>query len=260
MEETPMGKNRATWNYKRYLKLLKEGRGQGTGKDYKPWIEIHDFASRGLSWRARGLTTGRIHHLLSRNEMYYFILLDTDPEVTDIREQFPLRLTETLEIAECLGIKHPRKGSFPFVMTTDFLITRNDGLFARTVKETAELNNPRVLEKFSIEHEYWKRKDIDWKIVTEKQIDPVRVETLQWLYSGESPESMIPDTLLRSQATAALLGSSSESGRISVSDIEAVEEACSLPPGSAISLYKELIRSGRISSDKDMIRHLYKNA
>ena len=48
-EDSSMGKRRPTWDYQHYLRYLKEGRGQGTGADYKPWIYIHDFPSRGIS-------------------------------------------------------------------------------------------------------------------------------------------------------------------------------------------------------------------
>ena len=82
-----MGKKRPAWDYQHYLRYLKEGRGQGSGSSYKPWIYIHDFPSRGVSARIMGRTTGRIHHLLSRNEEHYFYLLDADPSVLDIREQ-----------------------------------------------------------------------------------------------------------------------------------------------------------------------------
>ncbi len=41
---------------------------------------------------------------------------------------------------------------------------------ARTVKSSKELEDKRVIEKFEIEREYWKRKNIDWGIVTEKDI------------------------------------------------------------------------------------------
>ena len=165
-----MGKRRPAWDYQHYFRYLKEGRGQGTGVDYKPWIYIHDFPSRGVSARIPG-----------------------DPDVQDIREQFPLRLTETMEIARRLNVKHPWKGDFPFVMTTDFLVTRTDGLHARTVKCSDELNNPRTIEKFSIEQSYWAACGIDWKIVTEKQISRDRALNRQWLYTGETPEGLIPE-------------------------------------------------------------------
>lgn len=246
-----MGKRRASWDYRHYLQYLKEGRGQGIGSGYKPWIYIHDFPSRGVSARIPGRTTGRIHHLLSRNEEYYFYILDADPDVFDIREQFPLRLSETMEIARRLNIKHPWKGSFPFVMTTDFLITRADGLHARTVKCSDELSNPRIIEKFTIEHAYWSSRGIDWKIVTEKQICRERALNCQWLFSGELPDRMIPDPGTRKNALSAILDIVDGNGFLQAGRIESFENAFRLRPGSAIALYKSLILSGRISPDMD---------
>ncbi|MBO6268195.1 MAG: Tn7 transposase TnsA N-terminal domain-containing protein [Clostridium sp.] len=244
-----MGKRRPAWDYQHYLRYLKEGRGQGTGCDYKPWIYIHDFPSRGVSARIPGRTTGRIHHLLSRHEEYYFYILDADPDVLDIREQFPLRLTETLEIARALNIKHPWKSDFPFVMTTDFLVTREDGLHARAVKCSGELDNPRIIEKFSIEQAYWAARSVDWKIVTEKQICRDRALNCQWLYSGETPESLIPDPGIRREAQAALLSLVDEENLLPTGYIEPFENTFRLPAGSAIALYKSLIITGAISPD-----------
>lgn len=242
-----MGKRRPAWDYQHYLRYLKEGRGQGTGANYKPWILIHDFPSRGISARIPGRTTGRIHHLLSRNEEYYFYILDADPEVLDIREQFPLRLSETMEISRRLNVRHPWKGDFPFVMTTDFLITKNDGLHARTVKCSDELNNPRVVEKFSIEHAYWSSRGIDWKIVTERQISRDRSLNCQWLYSGEPVEKIIPDPYCRQRARDALLKLIDKDGHLPAGRIALFENALRLPPGSAIALYKSLVLDGSIS-------------
>lgn len=244
-----MGKKRSSWDYQHYLRYLKEGRGQGTGPDYKPWIYIHDFPSRGISARIPGKTTGRIHHLLSRNEEYYFYILDSDPSVLDIREQFPLRLNETMELARSLNIRHPWKGSFPFVMTTDFLITKEDGLHARTVKCSDELDNPRVVEKFTIEHAFWSRTGIDWKIVTEKQIDRNTALNLQWLHSGEKPETLIPDPQIRTTVYHTLLSLTDSSGKLPAGCIASVEDSFCLPPGCAISLYKSMILNGTICPD-----------
>ena len=131
-----MAKNRSRWSESVYRKRLKEGRGQGELSSYKPWITIHDLASQGYSTRIFSHKTNRIHHLLSHNELYYFCLLEWSEHVRDIREQFPMRLTETLEIAANAGIKHPwdNRSRFPYVMTTDFLITTDKGLIASTVK------------------------------------------------------------------------------------------------------------------------------
>ena len=244
-----MGKKRPAWDYQHYLRYLKEGRGQGTGADYKPWICIHDFPSRGISARIQGRTTGRIHHLLSRNEELFFFILDANPEVLDIREQFPLRLSETMEIARELNIKHPWKGSFPFVMTTDFLITKSDGLHARTVKCSDELDNKRVVEKFAIEHIYWSSKGVDWKIVTEKEIDREKALNFQWLHAGEPPENIIPDPMMRQTARDTLLSLVDKDSLLPPDAIRAFEDAFHLAPGSAIPFYKALILDNTISPD-----------
>lgn len=244
-----MGKRRAAWDYDHYLRYLKEGRGQGEGAAYKPWICIQDFPSLGVCARPLGIKTGRVHHLLSRNEEFYFILLDTDPDVLDIREQFPLRLTETLRLAESLGIRHPYKGKYFDVMTTDFLITRKDGLHARTVKQTEELEKDRVREKFSIEYAYWKGKGIDWKIVTEKEINRDRARNLQWLYCGEDAQAMIPDTELYSRSRTAMLDLLAEKEFPLRTIIEILEEGLLLPAGAGMAVYKSLIRDGSITVD-----------
>lgn len=68
-------------------------------------------------------------------------------------------------------------------MTTDFYITlkRDDKkiYLARTVKPSKELEDPRVIEKFEIEREYWLRNGIDWAIVTERELPMVFVKNIQ---------------------------------------------------------------------------------
>ena len=246
-----MGKNRRKWSEKQYQRFIKDGRGQGTGADYVPWIKIHDFPSNGVCSRIRGRTTGRIHHLLSRNESAYFYLLDCSEKVSDIREQFPLRLQDTLDIARSLGIRHPwdYSSSFPIVMTTDFLITTPDGLLARTVKETDALSDTRILEKFAIEHAYWKRHAVDWKVVTEKQIDFEKSRNLQWLYYGQPLDELVPDSRKHDCVLAAFLDLYETSGLPLPDAIEVIETCHSLPPGSGIAVFKKLIILGFICLD-----------
>lgn len=159
-------------------KRLKSGKGQGVGKDYKPWITIQDVPSKGRSTRLRGYKSGRQHEFLSDMETNYFYILEFSDGIVDIREQYPLLpLEETLLIAESLGIRHPLnpKTKEPIVMTTDFLITVQSGGksvdVARTVKPSDQLVDKRILEKFEIERHYWTGRGIDWGIVTEKEID-----------------------------------------------------------------------------------------
>lgn len=246
-----MGKKRRKWSEKQYQKYLKEGRGQGTGADYVPWIKIHDFPSNGVCSRVLGRTTGRIHHLLSRNETAYFYLLDCSTKVSDIQEQFPLRLPDTLDIARSLGIRHPwdYSSNFPIVMTTDFLITTSEGLMARTVKETEMLSDTRVLEKFAIEHAYWSRHAVDWKIVTEKQIDFEKSRNLQWLYYGQSLDELVPDFREHDRIFTTFLNLYESSGFSLPDAVEIIETCHSLPPGAGMAAFKQLVILGLIPLD-----------
>ncbi len=166
-------------------KRIKEGRGQGYGKEYIPWLLIQDVSSIGRAPRILGWKTNRIHHLLSDLERSYFYILEWSDVVTDIREQFPLLpLEETMSIANELGIKHPidPKTKEPIVMTTDFLINTGDKLIARTLKMSDDLESRRVIEKFEIERVYWQKRHVDWGIVTEAQIPNKLVKNIDYIH------------------------------------------------------------------------------
>lgn len=80
-----MAKRTRIWNEAKYRKYLAEGRGQGELMEYKPWVQVQDFPSKGIVSRVKGRTTGRIHHLMSNLELRYFLLLDWSEKTMDIR-------------------------------------------------------------------------------------------------------------------------------------------------------------------------------
>jgi hypothetical protein len=138
---------------------------------------VQDVSSRGLVHRIKGWKAERAHHLFSNLERDYFYLLEWSLAVTDIREQFPLLpLAETMEIAEQCGIRHPAdpKTRHPVVMTTDFLVTvaypGQPAEQARALKPVSQLSQTRVLEKLELERRYWHNRNIDWGIVTPREI------------------------------------------------------------------------------------------
>lgn len=176
---------------------IAEGRGQGFGRDYKPWLLIHEVPSKGLANRILGWKTERIHHLMSLMERDYFFLLEWADEVLDIREQYPLLpIEETLMIADYLGVKHPTnpKTKERTIMTSDFLLTFKNSLGetlgARAVKPSEELNKKRTIEKLKIEEIYWMRRKIPWKIVTEKEISTIKARNILWLHPRHTSESL----------------------------------------------------------------------
>ncbi len=141
-----MSRRRYSIDEKQIERFRKEGRGEGHGPDYRPWLNIGDVASRGRSHRLRGIKSGHVHHLLSDVECSFLFILDWSDRVTDIRECYPLKREVTQRIAAELGIRHPIDipSRTPLVMTTDFLVdVVQDGrltLMARAVKRSAELD------------------------------------------------------------------------------------------------------------------------
>jgi len=70
-----MARTKKEWTRAKFERYVKEGRGQGRGKNYQPWIKIQDFPSKGRVSRPPGWKTNREHHLFSDNEKRYFICL-----------------------------------------------------------------------------------------------------------------------------------------------------------------------------------------
>lgn len=103
----------------------KQGRGEGTGADYKPWIYTNEFNSLGTVSNPVDFITGRVMQLMSMGENKFYYLLCWDDNVLDIREQFPLNLKDTLKISEDLHVRHPKNKSTR--MTSDFLVDYADG-------------------------------------------------------------------------------------------------------------------------------------
>lgn len=185
-----MSKRKRNLDQSKIEKMIKDGRGQGVGESYKPWILIQDVPSLGRSTRLRGIKTNRQHELLSDLERDCFYILEFADEVVDIREQFPLLpLEETLLICNELGIKHPRnpKTNEPIVMTTDFLVTTNmhNEVLDRalTVKYKDDLMDERVIEKFEVERRYWSSRNIEWGIVTEEEVNKTFAKNISFIHS-----------------------------------------------------------------------------
>lgn len=183
-----MAKRRYEFDEAKYAHFLKEGRGQGTGIDYLPWLTIYDVPSQGRVARIPGIKSGRLHHTLSDIESGLLRLLDWSDKVIDIREQFPLDRDITRQIAGSMGVVHPRdpKTGVDIVMTTDILVDVNNmqgcRRFARAVKLSTDLDDPRTIEKLEIERRYWEQQVVgtDWGIVTEQELPKQRIANITW--------------------------------------------------------------------------------
>jgi hypothetical protein len=228
---------------------LAEGRGQGRGGDYKPWIEIHDLASRGQANRVKSPLHGRTCHLHSQLETDWFFALHALPGLKDLREQYPLLgLDETLAIADQLGIVHPTdpKSQEPCVASTDFLLTIRDGLreveTAIAIKPAADLASERVLEKLEIERVYWSAREIGWRILTEKELPRALVKNMRWLFPNlDLPSSgeLTPEVIHRVRS---LMGPEVADGsRSLVAIATASDDRLGLIPGASLCVARHLI-------------------
>ena len=166
---------RKLWDRNQMLERYKKGFGSGAGAQYKPWLGVGSFSSRGTTHRQMGRLTGRHHILFSDHELATFMAVQWLSRVIDIREQYPLwPLDETEQIAARVGVAHPGPNcTNPQVMTTDLLLTLDDGTHqAISVKPSSELNFIPILQRLEIERRYWDARGIAWLIVTERDISP----------------------------------------------------------------------------------------
>jgi len=181
---------------RKIAKRIDEGRGNGSGSDYKPWLYVNDVPSSGRSHRMYSRLTGRIHHFLSDLEFYTFLLLENDPTVNDVREQFPLNREDTVSIALENGIRHPSYQGVNQVMSSDFMVDSVDKEKPKYViqaKYVTDLLDARVVEKLEIEYLYWKQKSIPWYIITERQIDDNLKSNAEWLLEFNDHDCLLDE-------------------------------------------------------------------
>ena len=245
-----MAKYSRNWNENVYKRYIREGRGQGAGAEYKPWLTVRDFPSLGIVSRVKGQKTGRVYHLMSTNETNLFYLLDWSDNTLDIREQYPLAdLAEVIAIAEKARIRYPydNKSGFPYVMTSDFYVVTAKGAVVLSVKPSSELDKPRVLEKLEIERRYWNARNIKWELVTEREINQTKARNIEWLSQamdlGQFGLTISQQTLC---VNFFMLHNMSEPSGNFLRDLEI---RFGLPVGIGLNIYKHLAYHKRIDID-----------
>lgn len=255
-----MAKRSNNWDSNKLDRWIKEGRGQGEGENYKPWLTIQDFPSMGRVTRVFGWTTNRIHHFFSDTQLKYFYLLDWEERVIDIREHYPLidlevvlKNTSDLKLDKFID----KKTKEPYILTTTFLITllNHDGqksFAARSIKYASELSKKTTIEKLEIERRYWTAKGINWGIVTNKDINDVRAKNIEWIHSAMTSDDC--NGLSRDEFDDLLDGllyrliDNQQNIREIISEFE---KDYSLDAGAGLLLFKHLIAGKRIALDMD---------
>lgn len=160
----------------------KEKYGIGHGADYKPYIRTSEFNSLGTCSNPIDWKTGRTVHLLSQGEKYFWYLMRWRDDVVDIREQFPLPVEKTSEIAEMYEIKHPMKGAQYVVMTSDFLVDYEDGtqeVFSIKNSKDDITESARTVEKLFIEKKYWESLEVPYHLVFKEDLNITFAENIR---------------------------------------------------------------------------------
>ncbi|WP_128568350.1 TnsA endonuclease N-terminal domain-containing protein [Lysinibacillus boronitolerans] len=180
------------WKDSTLKRFIQEGRGVGEGKEYKPWLQVQDVKSRGRSTRIFSQKTQRVMHLLSDLQLHYYYLLEFDETVIDIREHYPLldlHEQNLLFDAKLQKKLFNSKTNVPHVFTTTFYVTKVNAkgeLYyeARVIKSSSELDKPATIERLQIIYSYFNKKEIDFGIVTEKDINKQMALNIGWVMTA----------------------------------------------------------------------------
>jgi hypothetical protein len=180
------------WTEGTYKRFLSEGRGTGNKETYRPWLQISDLASRGRSIRRFSRKENRVIHLFTDQQLYYALLLEWDLSVLSFKEQYPLLDTDAIidQLDERLLKRLKGSGSdIPHVMLTTFLITAIDEQgkeyqYARTIKDAAELEKNQTIERLELQRRYWHSRNIDFGIITPRDIPFQLSKNIEWVLSS----------------------------------------------------------------------------
>ncbi len=254
-----MAKRRYGFDEDKLARFRKEGRGQGTGVNYKPWLTIQDVPSRGRTARPTGWKTGRLHHLLSDIETAAFYLLDWEDNVQDIREQFPLDRDKTQQIASEMGVPHPSdvKTKVDVVMTTDLLVDlqtlHGRRLLAIAIKMSTDLDDARTVEKLEIERRYWAGQGTEWIIVTDRDMNEDRVANIRWVHEMRILEGLdVPHPEYWQDRCRDLLGSIGQCAEMTIKQfLRWLENSQGFASGEGLTVIRHLIATKVLEVDMD---------
>jgi len=215
--------HRAATTEVRIFNWLKDGRGQGHGRHYKPFIQVtrQDHASIGQSSILPNQFIGRQHHLLSTLERQVCLQNLAQSAVIDLREQYPMwpfehanplaelfeyrhtpwpctepsTSTGTVALAKEMGFCHQKFVGLkiPYIYTADQLVTihlpnQHPTLVAISVKYWSDVRPKKVrrklFRKFRFERQYWRSLGIPWLLLTERNVNVQVCANLEWALSG----------------------------------------------------------------------------
>lgn len=225
--------------------LLEEG--------YVPYLRTHQaLGASGVKSRIPGRKSKRIHHLMSQLEAKVFRILEWSDDVECIFEQFALDPEMTQRIALDKGFKHPavpNTGELA-VMTSDFLVQKQgDHYEAIAVKATSDLKKSRTLEKLEIEQEFWRSREIPWRIVTEKELPKELCDNLDWVFSA--PDLGLTQPI--NQALEGELGLRLTKGTTIIEACTETDRCLRLEAGTSLNFLRQQLAAKRWRTDMNRL-------
>jgi hypothetical protein len=250
-----VSKRKSSMSLEKVEKYIKEGRGQGEMETYRPWLSIQSFPSMGRVSRIKGSKTNRIHHFLSDLELMYFYILEWDENVIDIREHYPLLDLSVVLSKDDLELRKKTEKllQLPNVMTTNFLITQKTQedkveYIARSVKYESALDRQGVKEKLQIQELYLRKKGVEFKVITEQQINTNLAKNIEsfheFLFDDDFTQLNKLHIKLLNEEFITHLKTTSETVLHIANSFESKHR---LPSGSGILLFKYLIAKRKLS-------------
>ncbi|MCM3390604.1 TnsA endonuclease C-terminal domain-containing protein [Ureibacillus chungkukjangi] len=245
------------WTDSTIKRFLKENRGQGEGATYKAWLQVQDIASQGRSTRIYSHKSQRVIHLLSDLQLYYFYLLEFDNQVKTVKEQYPLLdfYEQNIQLDEKLSGKlFNSKTNVPHVLTVTYLVTRGNEnnvpyLEARVIKNSSELEKKATIDRLELMRRYFEKKDIDFGIVTEKEIDKLFARNIGWVLTAyditDYPEIVGNFVYLKEDILELLKSKNYTFYHI----FSRLEKSYQLQDGMGLILFKHLLATKQIRMD-----------
>lgn len=254
-----MGK--VKWSEKKISEMQIAGRGQGSGPDYRPWVQVADVSSKGVSRRVWSHKTRRVHELLSNVEYETFLLAEWSPSVVDIQEQYPLDREVTLALAQQLSIKHPcyPTTSVPTVMTVDFLLTihrgREQTLLALNCKREEEAEEARSIDKLEIQRSYFQELGIEHHLVYHSRIPHQKVRGIEWIRSAllkeheSEPRAGYYEDLKKVMTKELASGKQTTTDSTLASFCKRFDTAHGIEPGTGLRVARMLMQERALQAD-----------
>ncbi len=167
---------------------LNQGRGLGSGYDYKPFIKTREFNSRGTCSNFIDWKTGRQMEFLSQTELHIFMQLRWDDDILDIKEQYPLDLDRLNTIIDEANSELKAAGQDALKirynedhwLTTDLVLNKTNGeTEAISVKYNKEHLKSRDIETVWIEKKYWNSLGHKFRLMDKSDVNPILIKNLR---------------------------------------------------------------------------------